>query len=70
MRNDLPRALGLKPETAQGLEMLDRPRRSLRRCRAPETIAPPAPPEQGARRAEDFAKSVGLDNHKVTVSPE
>jgi hypothetical protein len=42
MRNDLMQqgrdsdhcALGLEPEAAQGLEMLDRPHRSLRRCRS------------------------------------
>src|ERR1700730_3189204 len=44
MRNDLVqqgrdgdhRALGLEPEAAQGLQMLGRPHRSLRHCRAAE----------------------------------
>jgi hypothetical protein len=44
------RALGRQPEAAQGLEMLDRPHRSLRPRRAPEPIAPTAPPEQGEQR--------------------
>src|ERR1700730_12009053 len=44
------RARGREPEAAQGLQVFDRPHRSLRRYRAPKPVAPPAPPEQGARR--------------------
>src|ERR1700730_17260282 len=64
MRNDLMqegrdgnhRALGLEPEAAQRLQMLDRPHRPLRRCRAPEIRASTASPEQGTARSEVVVK--------------
>src|ERR1700730_18299159 len=57
MRNDLMqqgrdgdhRALGLEPETARGLQVLDRPHRSLPHCPAAKAIPPPATPEQRPR---------------------